>query len=122
MTKGQALVKSMVGAALSGDQRMLANILKLMENAPKAAEDAPSPAAAVALNDWLELFMFYGKYKKLIEGEIRRLKKENPDYWSFDWFKPTLKSAPWYQDLYGQKTRGKTSPAPHDHRTPTPKP
>jgi hypothetical protein len=104
LTKGHALIKSMVDAALAGDQRMLGSVLKLIDKlempskAIAANEKKPSSQA-----DWEMLFVFFGKYKGLIEQEIERLKKINPSYWTFDWFQPPLESTPWYEDMYGKK-------------------
>lgn len=102
VTKGQALIKSMVNEAVKGDQKMLANVLKLIDKLDllrqeEVAEAKPFTSKA----DWELAFAFHGKYKTLIEQEIERLKQHNPSYWSFDWFTPTLESAPWYDAVCG---------------------
>lgn len=106
MTKGQALVKSMINEALKGDQRMLGNVLKLIEKLDmvKKEEEEPEDDLLKSKADWEIMFAFFGKYEKLIKQEIERLKESNPSYWNFeDWYHPTLESAPWYKDVHGEK-------------------
>lgn len=106
MTKGQALVKSMINEALKGDQRMLGNVLKLIEKLDliEEEEEKPEDEEKHSRGDWELMFAFFGKYEKLIKQEIERLKESNPSYWNFgDWFYPTLESAPWYEEIYGKK-------------------
>lgn len=104
MTKGQALVKSMVNEALKGDQRMLGNVLKLIDRLETLKEETkPEEEERQSKADWEIMFAFYGKYEKLIKQEIERLKETNPSYWNFsDWFHPTLESAPWYEEVHGK--------------------
>jgi len=105
MTKGQALVKSIINEALKGDQRMLGNVLKLIDKLGLIEEDEkPEEEEKHSKGDWELMFAFFGKYEKLIKQEIERLKEANPSYWNFsDWFYPTLERAPWYEEIYGKK-------------------
>jgi hypothetical protein len=98
VTKGHALINGMINDALGGDQRMMAHVLKLFDKLDTlpSAEALPAPPQ----QDWIGIFTFYAKYKLLIEQEIERLKVSNPSYWGFEWFCPTLETAPWYNDLY----------------------
>lgn len=103
MSKGQTLMKNMVNAALDGDQRMLVTVLKLLDRLEAVQEETPSETHEHSSRiEWENLFAFYGKYRTLIDKEIERLKKTNPSYWTFDWFHPTLESAPWYEDVHGR--------------------
>lgn len=102
LTKGQALIQSMVNEALNGDPKMLAHVLKLLDKMPTTREGAPAePGVRQEREEWISLFAFFGKYKALIEQEIERLKERDPAYWSFDWFHPSLESAPWYAHVHG---------------------
>ncbi len=101
ITKAQALVKNMIRQALEGDAKMLASVLKLMERLDTLATEPEEEDARTPKEDWEIQFAFYAKYKSLIEQEIEKRKALNPDYWGFDWFRPTLETAPWYRDLYG---------------------
>lgn len=105
MTKGQALVKSMINEALKGDQRMLGNVLKLIDKLDMVEEEEkPEEEEKHSKGDWELMFAFFGKYEKLIKQEIERLKETNPSYWNFeDWYHPTLERAPWYEEIYGKK-------------------
>lgn len=103
VTKGQMLVRSLVSGALEGDQRMLANVLRLLEKLDFLPEEKPVAEERHAASDWETMFVFFGKYKTLIEQEIAQRKETNPSYWSFEWFHPTLETAPWYEDLYTKK-------------------
>lgn len=105
MSKGQALVKSMINEALKGDQRMLGNVLKLIDKLGLIEEeDKPEDEEKHSKGDWELMFAFFGKYEKLIKQEIERLKETNPSYWNFsEWYHPTLESAPWYGEIYGKK-------------------
>lgn len=105
MTKGQALIRNMVGEALEGDQRMMANVLKFMEKIDglQAAqkEKHQGEEKPVARRDWEMMFYFFGRYQPHIELEIERLKKENPGAFGLKWTRVDLKDAPWYVDIHG---------------------
>lgn len=105
MTKGQALVRGMINEALKGDQRMLGNVLKLIDKLDMIKEEEkPQDEEKHSKDDWELMFAFFGKYEKLIKQEIERLKETNPSYWNFsEWYHPTLERAPWYEEIYGKK-------------------
>lgn len=100
ITKAQALVKNMVKQALEGDAKMLASVLKLMERLDTLSTEPEPEEKRLPKEEWDIQFAFYAKYKPLIEQEIEKRKAQNPDYWGFDWYRPTLETAPWYRDLY----------------------
>jgi hypothetical protein len=104
ITKGRALIKSMVNEALKGDQRMMANVLKFVEKL-ETLQDAKETQQAESLPvNWEMIFHFFGKYKEMIEIEIQKRRKENPGGWNFNGCNPMpLESVPWFKDLYGEK-------------------
>lgn len=103
-TKSEALVQLMVTEALKGDQRMLANILKLIDRLGPSEDEVPKDThESHSRADWELMFAFFGKYEALIKQEIDRLRDTHPSYWTFDWFHPTLESTPWYEAFYGRK-------------------
>lgn len=102
ISKGEALVKTMVNEALKGDQRMLVNILKIIDKFVLfQPEVSPQTLPITSKEEWEMLFAFFGKYDALIRQEIEKRKITNPSYWSFEWYSPKLESAPWYKDVYG---------------------
>ncbi len=107
ITKGQALIKSMVNEALKGDQRMMGNVLKFMEklDALHAArkKEAKEKATPMAKHDWGMMFHFFGRYQPHIELEIARMKKENPGAFALQWNEIKIEDAPWYEDLHGNE-------------------
>ena len=94
-TKADALVNAMITQALE-DPKTATHLFKLVTGDAEEAE----PIEKSSKQDWESLFAFFGKYKPLIEQEIERLQATNPGYWSFEWFSPTLESAPWYHDIH----------------------
>lgn len=108
ITKGHALMKSMVNEALSGDQKMLATVIRLAEKLDtmhaQKAEQSSLEVPPTSPVQWLALFAFYGRYKHLIEAQIEQLKTEAPDYWEFEWTdEPSLEKAPWHSALKSEK-------------------
>ncbi len=107
ITKGQALVKSMVNEALDGDQKMLAAVLKLAEKldtlqAQKTSMKPPVSSLTTAAQ-WHILFAFYARYKGLIEAQIEQFKADDPHYWGFEWAsEPSPGDAPWHADLHSE--------------------
>jgi len=96
----------MINEALKGDQRMLGNVLKLIDKLDLIKEEEKSEEEEKnSKGDWELIFAFHGKYKWLIEKEIERLKETNPSYWSFDWVNQntSVECAPWYEAIYGKK-------------------
>jgi hypothetical protein len=94
-SKWELLTRNLVDEALKGDPRMVGHVLKFLDKrAEPTAPVKPNPVV-----DWHMLFAFYGKYHTLIWQEIERLKQQQPDYWSFDWFRPTPERAPWRKDI-----------------------
>ena len=105
LTKGQALARTMVNNASTGDSRNITPLFKLIaETADVIAEKIPEDELQTRKEEWESLFAFYGKYKPLIEQEIERLKLDNPGYWNFEWFRPNLENCPWHQAIYGEET------------------
>lgn len=104
MTKGEALAKTLVDEALKGDQRMWANVLKLLERSQQAAqEEQTALASKPAAWEWEMLFAFFGRYEPLIKQEIERLRQQNPSYWNFsEWFHPAPECAPWHDDIHAR--------------------
>ncbi len=107
ITKGQALIKSMVNEALKGDQRMMANVLKFIEklDALQAArkEVEKEDEIPMARHDWDIMFHFYARYQPHLELELDRIRKENPGAFGLKWTRIDLKDAPWYKDVHGEK-------------------
>lgn len=102
ISKGKALMSHIVDEALKGEQKMFAHALKLIERLPDREGKASVDDLPDSREDWLGFFIFAAQYKTLIEQEIERLKTQNPDFWNFEWFRPTLETAPWYEALHGE--------------------
>lgn len=86
ITKGQALIKSMVNEALKGDQRMMASVLKLIEKLdtlkPEEPEKTLTPAEWAAEDEDIILREF-ALGRKYYEKELKRLKVEQPEKWGW---------------------------------------
>lgn len=105
ITKGQALIKSMVNEALKGDQRMMANVLKFIEKldalqATKKQEVQTSNRSMDKV-DWEIMLRYYWRYRHHLELEWERMKKKNPGAFSTKWTRIDIKDAPWYEAIYG---------------------
>jgi hypothetical protein len=103
ITKGQALIKSMVNEALKGDQRMMANVLKFIEKLDKLQaakkEDKKEDANGVEMGpaDWSLAFDFFARNRPYVELELDHRKKENPATFDLKWEPVKLEDAPWRQ-------------------------
>ena len=107
ITKGQALIKSMVNEALKGDQRMMANVLKFIEklDALQAAKKQEATADNQEMDkvDWEIMLRYYWRYRHHLELEWERMKKENPGAFKGEWTRIDMKDAPWYDAIYGKE-------------------
>lgn len=107
-TKGQALVRGVFSQALEGDGRQAAQMLKWIDQAAdleniQENSDYPTEAAA-----WEALFLFYGKYKPLLDMEIEKRRASQPHYWDFDWARLEPGAAPWHNALHGDSGNAAT--------------
>lgn len=77
ISKGQALIKSMVDAALQGDPRMQATILKLMEKLEEMQEEASKrseedySADRISAEDKAIILRYYARNKQSIEQALQ---------------------------------------------------
>lgn len=86
ITKGQALVKSMVNEALKGDQRMMANVLKFMEKLDTlqlTRKENEETREDLTEADETMILRYYGRHKESIEKELEKRYKEDPNGWGF---------------------------------------
>lgn len=86
ITKGQALVKSMVNEALKGDQRMMANVLKFMEKLDTlqlTRKENEETREDLTEADETIILRYYGRHKEAIEKELEKRYKEDPNGWGF---------------------------------------
>jgi len=104
ITKGEALIKSMVNEALKGDHRMMANVMKIidklddLQTTKKEKKEDNTEGFQIALQDWQLMFNFFARHRPYIDLELDRRKKENPATFDKKWKEPIkLEDAPWYQ-------------------------
>lgn len=74
ITKGQALIKSMVNEALKGDQRMVANILKFIEKID-ALQTVKKEEEKLSETDEEIIYRYYNNNKEHIEQELQKRHK-----------------------------------------------
>ncbi|MDB2415035.1 DUF5681 domain-containing protein [Rickettsiales bacterium] len=87
ITKGEALIKSMVNEALKGDQRMMTNVLKFIEklDALKSAKKETEEKKEEKLSETDEdiILRYYGRHKESIEKELEKRYRKDPNSWYF---------------------------------------
>ena len=85
ITKGQALIKSMVNEALKGDQRMMASVMKLVEKLDALQanrKEEVKTTEELAKEDEDIILRYYAMNKDHLEKELQKRKKENPAIWA----------------------------------------
>jgi len=88
ITKGEALIKSMVNEALKGDQRMMTNVLKFIEkldalkSAKKEVEEKKEEEKLSETDEDI-ILRYYGKNKESIEKELEKRYRKDPNAWYF---------------------------------------
>ena len=105
LTKGQALIKSMVNEALKGDQRMMANVLKFIERLD-ALQSSRKQEADVCQEemgkvDWEIMLRYFARYRPHLELEWERMEKRNSGEFPLQWKEIKMEDAPWYEAIYG---------------------
>lgn len=88
ITKGEALIKSMVNEALKGDQRMMTNVLKFIEKldalkSVKKEAEKKKEEEGLSETDEDIVLRYYGLHKESIEKELEKRYRKDPNAWYF---------------------------------------